>query len=82
MSEQIEWCVKHPPAVLSFMGTSYVAVARALEATFGKFPLQLERFAHEQVLAGMVAAAGEGSAPYVALLDGLRKYGEIEVRLT
>jgi hypothetical protein len=63
------------------MGTSYQDVRGALTACFGQFPIQLERFTHEQILIGMAAAAGKSSAPYAALLEGLRKYGEIEVRL-
>ena len=79
---RIEWCVKQPPTVLSFLGTTCEDTAKALVIAFGKFPIQLDRLQHEQVLVGMAAAAGEGRAPYNALLDAVRKYGEIEIRLT
>jgi hypothetical protein len=78
---RIEWCVKQPPAMLSFLGTTCDDTAKALIIAFGKFPIQLNRFEHEAVLVGMAAAAGEGRVPYNALLEALRKYGEIEVRL-
>jgi hypothetical protein len=81
MSEAIEWCAKATPAKLSFMGTSFADVHAALETAFGEFPLQLERFAHEQVLLGMAAAAGKNGQAYLALLEAVRKFGEIEVRL-
>ena len=77
----LNWCAKMNPVQLSFRGTDSIAVARALNSTFGKFPMQLNKFEHEQVLVGMVAAAGDGKEPYAMLLDGLRKWGEIEVRI-
>jgi hypothetical protein len=80
--QHIEWLPKLTPQNLSFMGTSFPAVRQALVATFGAFPIQLNVFEHQTVLAGMMAAAGEGGAPYIALLEGLRKYGELEIRLT
>lgn len=77
----IEWCVKQPPQQLSFLGTTCDDTAKALVIAFGKFPIQLSRFEHEAVLVGMAAAAGEGRAPYNTLLEAVRKYTDIEVRL-
>jgi hypothetical protein len=77
----IEWAVKQRPQQLGFNGTSMDATGRALQETFGKFPLQLNKFEHETALAAMVAVAGDGAHPYRTLLDALRKFEELEVRL-
>ena len=79
--EAIEWLPMGMPRELSFSGTSFPAVVAALTETFGKPPWQLNRFQHEQILIGMVAAAGEGREPYQALLSALRKCENIEARL-
>jgi hypothetical protein len=75
----IAWCAKHPPQHLSFLGTDAQTVARALEKTFGKFPIQLNKYEHEVSILAMGAATGLDC--YAMLLAGLRQYGEIEVRL-
>lgn len=78
--EQIEWCPKAGPVCLPFNGTSFRAVHQALTTAFGAFPIQLNIRDHERMLFAMVAAGGEGAAPYRILHDAIRKFGEIEVR--
>jgi len=80
--QQITVAVKQPAQPLSFLGTTFEDTAKALQSVFGTFPIQLNRFEHEQVLAGMAAAAGQGGTPYKQLLDKLKTYENIEVRLT
>jgi hypothetical protein len=78
--QTLEVLVKQPPKPLSFLGTNFVETERALRETFGDLPIQLNKFEHEQVLKGMVAAAGAGATPYQQILDTLLEYDEIEVR--
>ena len=78
--ENIEFVPKNSPVRVSFIGTDCVSVAKALEKTFGSFPLQLSRYEHEQSVLAMHAATG--FQVYQELLVGLRTYGEIEVRIS
>jgi len=77
----IEIAIKATPKALSFLGTSLELTESALTKVFGPFPIQLNKFEHEQVLLGMAAAAASGATPYNQILDALRSHDEIEVRL-
>lgn len=76
----MEWCAKQTPARLSFLGTSLIDASKALQATFGAFPIQLNRFEHEQSLLAMYHGSGELDC-YKQLLEALRAYNEIEIRI-
>jgi len=76
----LELAAKQTPKQISFLGTNYEDTVGALTTVFGPLPIQLNKFEHEQVLTGMVAAAGGGKTPYEQILDALKSYDEIEVR--
>jgi hypothetical protein len=80
LPDTIMFVPKSMPVRVSFMGTDCLSVAQALQKTFGPFPIQLARYEHEQALVAMHAATG--FVVYEELLNGLRTYNEIEVRLS
>ena len=78
--QQIEYAPVGKGDRLSFQGTSYGAVQRALFGAFGKFPIRLSKDKHMGMLTAMCCVAGEGSHPYDQIVAALRLYGEIELR--
>ena len=80
--KQIEWAPIAPPEKLTFLGTSYDEVSRALAETFGDFPIRLRwGQAHVLALTAMAAAAGQGRQPYEEIRNALERYRELELRV-
>lgn len=74
----IEWSPLAEGGRLSFADTSYRAVREALFRVFGKFPIRLSKDNIKEIQA--MAASAPGDAPYLQILEALRKYGELELR--
>ena len=65
---------------LSFLGTSFAEVHKAMLETFGKFPIRLE-LSHVQTMRAMAAAAGAGGKPYTDMADALERFSNLEITL-
>lgn len=75
---QMSWRPLTSPRRVTFLGTSFPAVSRALTEAFGEFPLRL-RPEHRATLKAMAAVADEGREPYDQIADALQKHGDVEV---
>lgn len=75
---QMSWRPLTTPRRVTFLGTSFAAVHRALADTFGGFPVRLSP-EHVVTLRAMAAVAGEGREPYDQIADALQKHGDVEV---
>jgi hypothetical protein len=80
--KQIELAPIKTPERVTFLGTSYDEVSRALAETFGNFPIRLVYTEpHILALKAMAAAAGQGRAPYEEIATALGRYHELELRV-
>jgi hypothetical protein len=81
-NKQIEWAPISTPEKVTFLGTSYDEVSRALVEAFGEFPIRL-RFTEPHILAlkAMAAVAGDGRHPYEEISTALGRYHELELRV-
>lgn len=76
----IQWSPLAGASSLSFSGTDYAAVRKALIGMWGPFPIRLSKDADAECMKAMMFAAGEGQQPFHILHQALMQYGEIEVR--
>lgn len=74
----MSWRPLTSPRRVTFLGTSFPAVHRALADVFGEFPIRLTP-EHRVTLRAMAAVAGEGREPYDQIADALQKHGDVEV---
>lgn len=80
--KQLEWAPISTPERITFLGTSFDEVARALRESFGEFPIRLTYGQpHIMVLKAMAAVAGQGRQPYEEISTALERYGELELRV-
>jgi hypothetical protein len=75
---QMSWRPLSQHRRVTFLGTSFPAVYRALGDVFGEFPLRLTRD-HALTLRAMAAVAGEGREPYDQIAEALVRFSDIEV---
>ena len=80
--KQIELAPISNPEPITFLGTSYDDVSRALVEAFGDFPIRLRSTpSHMLALTAMAAVAGVGRSPYEEIKAALVRYGELELRV-
>ncbi len=78
---RLEWAPLAGPQNVSFSGTDYDAVRKALIGMWGTFPIRLSKErGDDECMKAMMFAAGQGQTPYHVLHQALMQYGEIEVR--
>jgi hypothetical protein len=79
-AQQITWRPVGEPRRISFAGSSYAQVRKALFATFGPFPIRLDRDTHLNIIFAMKYAAGEGGVAYDEILKALTALPGIELQ--
>jgi hypothetical protein len=80
--KQIELAPISQPEKITFLGTSFDEVSRALAEAFGEFPIRLKwSHAHVLALSAMAAVAGTGRGPYEEIGAALERYRELELRV-
>ena len=78
--DSILWAPISTPVRVSFIGTDYQAVSRALQEAFGHFPIRLSK-EHIPTLHGMVLGAGDAGTPFKELREALKQFGNLEITL-
>jgi len=75
---QMSWRPLTTPRRVTFLGTSFAAVHRALGEVFGGFPIRLSR-EHIVAIRAMATVAADGREPYDQIAEALAKHGDVEV---